>query len=359
MRDAATLETIRVHPDALFLDPQNPRFFESSSSPNHTPDTRPDAPRTQETLRRLLVQAHGAGLLAESILRMGFLPIDKIVVREFSPGKFIVIEGNRRVAAIKTILGRTAFRIIAPPRHILASLASIEAARLHSPSDSEAFDCLLIQGVRHISGVRSWGPSQQGKLIHTLTQQAGMSYRDAAAAVGMSPSRVSVLLKGFCGLAQMQSNPAFGDSAEPCLFSHFEQAYTKQAVREWLGWEEHSLRYTHHENLTFFYCCITGTPEQPPRLLARHIRDFLPRVLEHPIAQDAFTSGQSTIAEAYRLSQEGSEGYTQLARHTSELKKLVKRLGLDAAPLDGIGLEAVRQLHQLTTSLLMRGTTTG
>jgi len=353
------LTPIIAAPCNLFLDIWNIRFFGEAKLTSFKKDTPINTPRAQETTRRYLLRHQGGQALVDSILQQGFLPIDRLIVREFEAGKYVVIEGNRRLAAVKTILGKTAFKMIRPSEKILASMQSLDALLLKAPPEHMVRSSLLLQGARHISGVRSWGPFQQGKLIHILTQNEGMSIRSAAAAVGMSPSRVSLLLKGYCGLAQMQDNPSFGKKADAHLFSHFEQAYAKQTVREWLGWNDDTLCYHHLPNLEFFYACIMEKRGRPPSLLARHVRDMLPSVLGHPAAKEAFISGRSTIEEAYRLSQEGSEGYTQLARHASELKKLVKRLGLDAAPLDGIGLEAVRQLHQLTASLLMRGTTTG
>lgn len=352
-----TLKELAVHPDSLLLDIHNPRFYGEPTAPRFPGNTHPDDPRPQETVRQYLLRHQGVPSLVESILQQGFLSLDRLVVRELEPGKYVVVEGNRRLAAIKTILGKVAFRLISPPEHVLATLACIEVLLLRATPNEIGRSALLLQGVRHISGVRSWGPFQQGKLIHALTQQERMSFRDAAAAVGMSPSRVSSLLRGYCGLAQMQAHPVFGEMADASLFSYFEQAYAKLPVREWLGWQDSSLRYEQFEHLESFYAWIVGVDGRPPRLLARHVRDMLPAVLTQEEARSAFVAGQASIEEAYRLSREGAEGYSQLARHAAELKRLMKHLGLDGGGLEGVGLEAVRQLHQLTASLLARGAT--
>lgn len=341
------------------LDIHNPRFSSEPDAPHFSATLPIDDPRAQETTRKYLLSNFDITPLIESILRIGFLTIDRIVVKKITPEAYVAVEGNRRLAAIKTILGKIAFRIISPPEHIITSLMVIEALLLPSYSQNQEHQALLIQGLRHISGTRRWGPYQQGKLIHTLTQHEGMTLRDASTAVGMHSSRASALLHGYCGLHQMQKDADYHDQAHANLFSHFEQAYAKIRVREWLEWDKDKLRYSNTSNLKKFYGCISQNTGSHPRLLARHVRDLLPAVLQHPTAYHRFFSNKATIQEAFTLSQEGKSSYHQLTTQMTNLKRLLGKLALDAPPPDKLEIETIRQIHKLTKQLLQQDPTNG
>src|SRR6476661_11094325 len=81
---------------SLRFDPDNPRFFGSDEDRN----------KTQDELYKGLIEEYGALGLIDSLLMNGFMPYEPLVVRP-SGGKYIVIEGNRRLAAVKYILANT------------------------------------------------------------------------------------------------------------------------------------------------------------------------------------------------------------------------------------------------------------
>lgn len=96
------LEVISTEIDNIFLDPNNPRFWEDSSS-RIVPDSKIMDDKTQ--LRAFeSMQSFGIDDLYANILRNGFLPLDRIVVREIKceAGKYVVVEGNRRLTALLT-----------------------------------------------------------------------------------------------------------------------------------------------------------------------------------------------------------------------------------------------------------------
>lgn len=100
--------------DNLLLDPNNPRFIEDLGSHEHIGDDRLEAAQ-QATLKRFATTA-GTGKdgeedptdisdLLASMRRIGYIPIDRIVVRSVAGNEnFLVIEGNRRVRTIKELL---------------------------------------------------------------------------------------------------------------------------------------------------------------------------------------------------------------------------------------------------------------
>ena len=89
-----------VRLDQVYLDPNNPRL--EALKPEPTPDERLAEPGIQlaclERLRKFDIKG-----LAESIKTSGFCTLDRVVLRRLDEDKYIVVEGNRRVAALKVL----------------------------------------------------------------------------------------------------------------------------------------------------------------------------------------------------------------------------------------------------------------
>ena len=113
------LKPKELSPESLLLDPNNPRLTQNFKSQGYVKDE--DAEDEQDSLLDMFKNApppsglqsnedeeDGSvfiGDLKNSIKQIGFVRIQNIVVREIgSTGKYIVIEGNRRVATIKIML---------------------------------------------------------------------------------------------------------------------------------------------------------------------------------------------------------------------------------------------------------------
>src|SRR5207245_10172824 len=89
MKKAAKYMTVPV--ESLRFDPENPRLGGQAKGKN------------QDGIRKYLAgNPHYALSLVGSIVENGFLPYEPIIVRQ-DGDEFIVIEGNRRLAAVQAI----------------------------------------------------------------------------------------------------------------------------------------------------------------------------------------------------------------------------------------------------------------
>src|SRR5262245_30062724 len=112
--DASTiLRSITVTPDDLLLDPNNPRLIHDLNFGERIEDAQIQA--NQQRITDLFIEKSMAREdeftdimdLYDSMIRIGYVGIDRIVVRELTgQDKYLVIEGNRRVSTIKLILDR-------------------------------------------------------------------------------------------------------------------------------------------------------------------------------------------------------------------------------------------------------------
>ena len=115
------LRPIIVDPSKLLLDPNNPRFV--TSQEEHIAEERITGPAVivaaSEKMRQERFHVND---IVQSILTNGWQPIDAIFVRMHLPtGHFLVLEGNRRVAAIQSLLAREDL-----PPSVRQALATIE-----------------------------------------------------------------------------------------------------------------------------------------------------------------------------------------------------------------------------------------
>ena len=104
------LKPIKVDPGKLLLDPNNPRFV--TSHDDHVAyDRIADPAEIDRTARRMFPGGKDDEFrieeLVNSILRNGWQSIDSIFVRRYmDTDYYVVLEGNRRVTAIREILRR-------------------------------------------------------------------------------------------------------------------------------------------------------------------------------------------------------------------------------------------------------------
>lgn len=141
----------KVAVDSLRFDPENPRLGGESSG------------MSQEEIQTYIEGApHYALDLVGSIVENGFLPYEPLVVRE-ERNKYIVIEGNRRLAAVKSILNSPPEKY---PREVLDRLREIPVLVFEEPAgrlDSE--EVLRYLGVKHLFGFRDWPPVSKAMFL--------------------------------------------------------------------------------------------------------------------------------------------------------------------------------------------------
>lgn len=139
-----------VHPDRLRFDPANPRFVTEAN--------------TQEQIQALLEkEPHLALELTASFLENGFIDYEPLVVRSENE-HYIVVEGNRRLAAIRHILAHRTQYLGKSER--LGDLQRIPVLVFPtSPSPQRDKEQRVYLGVRHLFGFREWPPESKARYL--------------------------------------------------------------------------------------------------------------------------------------------------------------------------------------------------
>ncbi|MDX9892607.1 MAG: ParB/Srx family N-terminal domain-containing protein [Bacteroidales bacterium] len=241
----------------LYLDPNNPRFWTEKSF-TRVPDKKISDDTVQATALKNML-SHDISELKYSILRNGFLPLDRIVVREFDNDKYVVIEGNRRLTALKVLKTEIEYEEIneegITPKYLenfLKTIETIEVLVYTGSKDSQDITWML-QGIRHIGGIKKWEPAQSAKVLADKIEKNHETFTQAGQTFGISAKDVGKRYRAYKALEQMQNDDEYGKQAQNNYYSLFEEAIARRDVKNWLGWDENEYLFKNSQNIKDFY----------------------------------------------------------------------------------------------------------
>jgi hypothetical protein len=271
----------------LFLDPNNPRYSELNVDAE-VPDARTTEVGVQAAaMARMLDDRFAVVELKESIRSIGFLQLDRLAVVPLpEEGKYKVIEGNRRLAAVKSLLDEEAAGALTIPPSIRQTLIRLPVASIES-SDKQERDYVarVFQGVRHLASVRAWGAYEQAGLVARMLDE-GRSVVEIRKVLGLGGARVGQLRRVYYAIAQMRRDSDFGFAAKPSLFSQFDEALKSLTTRQWFEWDDEKALILNSERRSLLYGWIVGSEVDgtkfPPKVV--DARDFrrLPELIGSP-----------------------------------------------------------------------------
>lgn len=175
MKNYSQWKTKESSPAALLLDTGNPRI----------PDTGKQM--TQREIIAELIEHESVYELARSIATQGYFPTEVLVATE-EDGETVVLEGNRRLAAVKLLISPE----LAPEEEVprfrrLHNRAPLDQVRkldvVIAPSREAAAPLIMRRHTR--TGVERWKPAQQAKYVHTLLR-VGTPLDDIAEDLGVT-----------------------------------------------------------------------------------------------------------------------------------------------------------------------------
>jgi len=167
------LLTVKVRPSQLVLDPSNPRINVDVEADRKYSNAEIVSDAVQiEILNKINMDEYRVAELKRGIERNGFLSGTGPIIVEKVDGteKYIVLEGNRRTTAIKSILKEPKKQ----PESVLKTLELIEVKEFKYVENAffdkdEIIDILL--GTIHITGPVAWGAMEKAYYIYKTYQR--------------------------------------------------------------------------------------------------------------------------------------------------------------------------------------------
>lgn len=218
-----------INVEDLFFDLNNPRISEFS--------LRPEVHESE--IIGILWDAMGAAEIALSIKASGFFDHEPLIaVRE--GGRNIVIEGNRRLAAVKCILSPDYADRLGINKNLLSVSRGIR-------NDIEKLPVIFVNkreeawkfiGFKHINGPAKWGSYAKAQYISQIKNDFGIPLAQIASQIGDTHNTVQRLYQGLKVIEQAEKWGVFDRTnveAGRLYFSHLYTGLTYEGFREYIG----------------------------------------------------------------------------------------------------------------------------
>ena len=283
--------------NSIYLDPNNPRFALIRE------EIIPDSRITEKTIQAKslnIIKEIGIKDIKDSIKKVGFLKIDRIVVRPIDDNNFVVVEGNRRVASLKEIKREYDDGEIKLDEVKLNSILKIEVLEYTGKAKDISW---TVQGIRHISGIKNWPPYQQSKFLFKLIEEKGMRPSDISPIVGIGPRVAMQKIRSYYGYIQAEQHELYGPYIEPNMFSFFSEViFKKPKLKLWLDWNDSNNKFENLENFSIFLSliCPDDYGNDPKIGRALDARDQLSEIIIYKdILENLIENEDFSLREAY------------------------------------------------------------
>lgn len=271
-----TSETIQI--DNLFVNPNNPRLMEKKRSVE-VADSRIIEENVQDNVLKETV-SEGITDLVQKMKRLGFLTIDRIVVREVkdNPGKYVVLEGNRRISTVKTLIKQHKAAEISLNDKVYDSMQNIEAL-VYGGTDKDII--WLLQGMRHINGVKEWGPLQQSRFLYEMQKKQNLRATELDKMTALGRNSIANKIRSY--KAYQYCKEVYHGDIEEDQFSIFSEAiFARPIIKDWLEWNDESGKFENDTNLDYILNWYLGDEDGNKRIgRALDLRDFLNQALQN------------------------------------------------------------------------------
>src|ERR1017187_9065950 len=329
-----TFKPVTAEIKNLLLDPNNYRFLDNPDYKKRLANRYHDDSVQKATLR-MLEKGHSYQLrdLRNSILTNGYVPLERIIVAPYAhqPGKFIVVEGNRRVAALKSILRDEQEGIITLDAQQKKAFSKIPGAIMHTDAGSFQNAERLVMGIRHISGPREWGAYQQAHLILELKDEEGKDFKDIGDHLGISAVEVARRYRAMKALKTMENDELYSSSADPKFYRLFHELIALPNVRTKFGWNQEKEKFGDEDKAReFFELIAPQDPDVEAKLKTYSDVRKMRTIVGNKNAEASLADPDQTFADAMRLAATPTQaGDADLAEELEKFEQVLTKASVD------------------------------
>lgn len=218
-----------IEPNNLNFDYRNPRISEFLPTPQ-TPE---------KEIIKILWDVMGVEEIVLSIKASGFF-INEPLIAISENGQNVVLEGNRRLAAVKCILNPEIADFIGINKNILTigetemeSLKELPVIFVDERKESWKFI-----GFKHINGPAKWGSYAKAQYISQIKNEFNIPLEEIASQIGDTHRTVQKLYQGLQVIEQAESLGVFDRTdikANRLYFSHLYTGLTYEGFKTYIG----------------------------------------------------------------------------------------------------------------------------
>lgn len=234
-------DTTKVSVDWLKLDRENPRLVGIS------------ARTTDESIVAQLYRSEELGELLQSISANGYLDIEPLIVwLDPNDQKFTVLEGNRRLAAIRLFREPALVDAIAKSERLKVGVpeigpavaATLAAVSVYRVADRDAARSFI--GFKHINGAAKWESYAKAKFAAEWYKSGDVSLEEISEKIGDRHDTIKRMVAAIYVLEQAERQNIFSlldRKITKFNFSHLYTALSRTTYMTYLGLETAWSRY--------------------------------------------------------------------------------------------------------------------
>lgn len=303
--------------DDLHFDYKNPRLAEFNLDSN-TPE---------EEILKILWETMSVEEIILSIASSGFFNHEPLIVVTEKIKRIpslVVIEGNRRLGAVKAILKPNiledygiSFPNITVPGGIRKEIEKLPIIKVDTREEAWKYI-----GFKHINGPAKWGSYAKAQYIAQIHKDFNIPLDNIAVQIGDTHKTVQKLFQGLMVIDQAEDKRVFDKSdivGTRLYFSHLYTALTYEGVKHYLGLKDVSEETPNpvptekEEDLGQFLTWLFGSKKKNEEPVIRSQNPDLKRldsVLKNKEATIALKN-RTPLISAYEMSQPGEDVFEQ------------------------------------------------
>lgn len=357
----------------LYLDPNNYRFVDNSQ---YLPVDETDVTKEpiQRRCRRFLEGNKRENIrdLINSFKSNGFLDVDVIQVKEIESNQYLVLEGNRRVTALKAMQDDYADGI--DIGNLDPSIFRSVPFKIHLDESDEKHR--IIMGLKHISGNKKWPAINQAQLIYDFLQpywgNASLYYQkeqDLQKSLGISKIRLRQTQRAYHLILDFKESD-FSDQFQSDMYSLFVEIIKRPAIREWLDWDDQEYKPKNSINKERLYSWLCEAEYYPDEIEPDddvESDDNVELVTREPIISKALEIRNLSLfiqdENALQVMEEESDvtkglmksGYVQqqdLINNLKDIKDSINNIKVNKKQMENSDFRELEELRDLMTELL-------
>lgn len=217
---------IQVPVGELFLDPENPRLAEHKFEI-----------KQQDGILLALYKERAVNELVDSIAASGFWNHEELFAAKES-GHLVVIEGNRRFAAVRLLLDEALAKRLglpAVPKLTASERAQLQTLPVVVCSRDEVWEYI---GFKHVNGPQDWDSLAKAQYIARVHEEYGKPLDEIARTIGDRHDTVKRLYRGLLVLKQAEDSGVFDREdryGKRFAFSHLWTGLGYSGIQSFLG----------------------------------------------------------------------------------------------------------------------------
>ncbi|APM19230.1 ParB N-terminal domain-containing protein [Klebsiella pneumoniae] len=302
-------KTQPISPTELLLDPKNPRLYNGKSFGDNT---------DPHELVKALADTADLEELIKSISENGYMSIEPLIVMQ-RRDKYVVLEGNRRLAAIKLLteegLARKC-RVVVPREltpNVIESLREVAVYLVKNESEARSFI-----GFKHVNGPHKWDSFAKAQFAYKWfvnERHTGLTIDDITKKLGDSNNTVRSIVSAMFVLEQAKNQEIYdihADRMSPKFsFSHLYTALNRTEYKDFLGLErdwnvtlqDNPVPSQNAEKLRDVLVGLYGSKkDKRASLISSQNPDlkYFGEVLVNDASYGAFKAGGESLSELYK-----------------------------------------------------------